>query len=82
MREPKLLLFKMRLSVRSLILWIWNLFSLIKRESLSDYRIKHMFAKIISVICTTIIMVYNKILNLLQNMKQSAFFSYVPRLKL
>jgi len=54
MREPKLLLFKMRLSVRSLILWIWNLFSLIKRESLSDYRIKHMFAKIISVICTTI----------------------------
>ena len=46
----------MRLSVRSLILWIWNLFSLIKRESLSDYRIKHMFAKIISVICTTIIM--------------------------
>lgn len=35
MREPKLLLFKMRLSVRSLILWIWNLFSLIKRESLA-----------------------------------------------
>ena len=29
-------------------------FSFLKRESLSDYRIKRMFAEIISVICTTL----------------------------